>query len=244
MRMTLLGHSTFFVELDGRRILTDPWLTEPLYWGRLRHADPFCAPHEVLPLDLIVISHGHQDHCDLNTLAAFPKSIPVVIYAKHAARVRKCGFKNILPVEAGDHVEPCGIRVSALPGRHLGGTVTYMISGETQKFFFAGDSLFPEALKAALRKTSPDVAVVPVSGGGLGPFKFHMSIKDAAQLVTEATPKFVVPSHYQFQLQLTPKWMAGMLQRPDGLSEFRQALLDEGGAAELKILRVSEAWDV
>ncbi len=241
MQMTMLGHSTFLIELDGQRILTDPWLTEPLYWGRLRHKYSTCTPKEVLPLDLVVISHGHQDHCDLNTLGLFPKTLPVVIFAKHAARVRRAGFKNIIPVEAGDRVELSGIRVEALPGRHIGGTVTYMISGETRKLFFSGDSLFPKTLKAALRETAPNVAVVPISGGGLGPFKFHMSLKEAAQLVTIAKARSVVPSHYHFQL--APKWLADLFQRADCLNEFKQALADEGGEARLKVLQVSESWN-
>ena len=37
MKITLISHCCTLLELGGKHILTDPWMTEPLYWGRLYH---------------------------------------------------------------------------------------------------------------------------------------------------------------------------------------------------------------
>ena len=31
MKITMISHSCLLIELGGKRILTDPWMTEPLY---------------------------------------------------------------------------------------------------------------------------------------------------------------------------------------------------------------------
>ena len=55
LAITWLGHSTFVVRTPGGvRILFDPWLT-----GNPSCPDAFKRPPAV---DLILVSHGHEDH--------------------------------------------------------------------------------------------------------------------------------------------------------------------------------------
>ncbi|MBS0480718.1 MAG: MBL fold metallo-hydrolase [Proteobacteria bacterium] len=69
-----LEHSTFYMQLGGRRILVDPVLSD--------HASPFSfmyrafngtipkRPQDIPDLDAIVISHDHWDHLDYPTMRA------------------------------------------------------------------------------------------------------------------------------------------------------------------------------
>ncbi len=52
-KITWLGHATFLLENNGKKILIDPWLV----------GNPSCpaAYHDIAP-DLVVITHGHGDH--------------------------------------------------------------------------------------------------------------------------------------------------------------------------------------
>lgn len=52
-KLTWLGHATFLIENDGKKILIDPWL----------NGNPSCpeAYHSLKP-DLVLITHGHGDH--------------------------------------------------------------------------------------------------------------------------------------------------------------------------------------
>ena len=63
-----IGHATVLLELDGARILTDPFLRERL--GPLERHGPTPDPASIGPVDVVLISHGHPDHYDRRSLAA------------------------------------------------------------------------------------------------------------------------------------------------------------------------------
>ncbi|HSR34431.1 MAG TPA: MBL fold metallo-hydrolase [Anaerolineae bacterium] len=67
MRITLMGHMTVRIELDGMVLLTDPWFG-PHRWLEERLAPrtvPLAAvPDELVPLDAMLVSHNHVDHLD------------------------------------------------------------------------------------------------------------------------------------------------------------------------------------
>src|SRR4051794_41918344 len=52
-RIQWLGHSCLLIESDGRRVLIDPFLT-----GNPKAA----ARADEVSADLILVSHGHEDH--------------------------------------------------------------------------------------------------------------------------------------------------------------------------------------
>ena len=62
-RITFVGHATVAVELDGTRLLTDPFLRSRL--GPLRRHGPPVAQAALESLDAVLISHLHRDHADL-----------------------------------------------------------------------------------------------------------------------------------------------------------------------------------
>jgi len=55
LSFTWLGHATFlFTSPSGKRILVDPWLA----------TNPSCpeSSKKVTELDLLLVTHGHDDH--------------------------------------------------------------------------------------------------------------------------------------------------------------------------------------
>ena len=109
-RVTLLGHSSLLIQSERGAVLVDPIL---------RRA--FDAPAEAfdaigLPLDAIVCSHAHWDHCDLQTLLWVDKRTPILV-PRHrrstafnppmATALARLGFRDVREV---DHWEP--VRVS------------------------------------------------------------------------------------------------------------------------------------
>ncbi len=75
LRITLIGHSSLIIEIDGTRILTDPVWSERvsfLSWmGPKRFFEPPLALDELPPLDAVLISHDHYDHLDKDTIKFF-----------------------------------------------------------------------------------------------------------------------------------------------------------------------------
>ena len=242
MKIKMISHSTLLIELDHKKILTDPWLIDPLYFGRLRHNSPIPAPEEILPVDILLISHGHQDHCDAATLAHIPKNIPVIIFAKHAKIVKKLGFDNLHPVKSGDELHIHGIKFKVMPGQHPGGIVTFLISGAQDSVFFGGDSVLSKDLETAAKEQKPDAAILPISGGGFGPLKFHAGPQDAALLAKTLQTKMVIPSHYHFTTG-SDFIDRVMLFKPNCLEDFKKAMQETAPEIEFKVLDVAEVWE-
>lgn len=70
--VTLVGHSTFLLQLSGLNILTDPIFSPcagPFFWAGPRRVRPPALRLGQLPrIDLVLVSHNHYDHLDLPTL--------------------------------------------------------------------------------------------------------------------------------------------------------------------------------
>src|SRR6185312_12890226 len=81
LRITWVGHSSLLIEIDGKRILTDPVWSDRVsfssFFGPKRFFQPPLTLDELPPLDAIIISHDHYDHLDKNTIKYFAgKTVP------------------------------------------------------------------------------------------------------------------------------------------------------------------------
>ena len=74
-----LGHATVLIELAGRRILTDPVLTDRVAFIRRTVASP--DPDHQQAIDLVLISHGHLDHLHRASLEAVGRDVPTIVPA-------------------------------------------------------------------------------------------------------------------------------------------------------------------
>ena len=80
LRATWLGHSTVLIEIEGKRILTDP------VWGQRASPSRLVGPRRfqpvpvalrsLPPLDAVIVSHDHYDHLDYPTIRELAK-LPV-----------------------------------------------------------------------------------------------------------------------------------------------------------------------
>ncbi len=72
LRVTFVNHATVLLQFDGINVLTDPiWSarSSPFTWiGPKRVRPPGIRFEDLPPIDLVVVSHDHYDHCDLPTL--------------------------------------------------------------------------------------------------------------------------------------------------------------------------------
>jgi N-acyl-phosphatidylethanolamine-hydrolysing phospholipase D len=71
---TLIGHSTVLLQYQGMNILTDPMFSErPSFSQRLgpkRYTPPALTIDQLPNIDIIVISHNHYDHLDVDSVKA------------------------------------------------------------------------------------------------------------------------------------------------------------------------------
>ena len=78
MTATWLGHATVYIEMDGKRILPDPMLSDLAFPIKLiapKRYNPFPLSVEALPpIDIVTISHDHFDHLDMKTVKVLATS--------------------------------------------------------------------------------------------------------------------------------------------------------------------------
>ncbi|MEC3860471.1 MBL fold metallo-hydrolase [Mesobacterium sp. TK19101] len=72
LTVTMVGHATLLVQIEGLNILTDPFWSDrasPVrFAGPKRVTAPGIAFADLPPVDLVLLSHCHYDHMDLATL--------------------------------------------------------------------------------------------------------------------------------------------------------------------------------
>jgi len=72
LRVCFVGHSTMLIQTQGVNILTDPtWSNRASpfkHFGPSRCSSPGVRFEDLPPIDLILISHNHYDHLDIDTI--------------------------------------------------------------------------------------------------------------------------------------------------------------------------------
>lgn len=101
MKVTHIAHACMLIETLGIRLLTDPWLEGPTFFGSWwQFPPPKLTVSDIGPVDCIYISHSHRDHQHEPTLRLFDKNTPILIpYLSDQEQHRELqamGFKNII----------------------------------------------------------------------------------------------------------------------------------------------------
>lgn len=111
-RVTGLGHAGLRIDVRDHdlRILADPWFShDGAFLGSWfpfpdnAHLD---GP-DLLAADVVVVSHEHLDHLDLDLVAALPPEVPVVVPRYPSSiverRIRAAGHDRVVVLDAWEH---------------------------------------------------------------------------------------------------------------------------------------------
>ncbi len=195
-----LGHASLLMRFrGGPTVAVDPYLTDAAAaaWPRMRRRFPPPFPPAALDADLVLVTHTHADHLDLETL----RPSPAFARARFAGPGSVCAALAALGVpadrltrlEAGERWEGLGIAVTATRAWHspdvpdaVGFSIAPVDGGP--RVLVTGDTVFHEGLHPSER---PDVLVLPINGK-LG----NMGVEGAARLAVELQPRWAVPAHY------------------------------------------------
>ena len=195
-RLQWLGHSTLWIESDGKRILIDPFLTG-------NPAAPISA--DQLKPDAILISHGHDDH--LGDTVALAKRTKAAIVCNYEIGVwlQSQGLTNVHGCQHGGTARlfDGSVRVKLTIAFH-GSTLPdgkggLMYGGNPCGFLitFADGTTLYDAADTALfgdmtliGEDGLDLACVPIGD------TFTMGPDDALRAVKWLKPRKVLPIHY------------------------------------------------
>lgn len=181
LRATWLGHSTVLLELDGKRVLTDPVWSDrisPFGVAAPRRFQPVPIPVTALPpLDAIVISHDHFDHLDRGTIAALAdRPTPFVVPLGLGMYLEAWGIPpaRVIELDWWESTELAGLRLTATPSQHFSGRVgnrnktlwaSFVIETERRRVFFSGDTALTPEFDEVRAKFAPfDLVMLEVGG--------------------------------------------------------------------------------
>ena len=79
MKITYISHASLLIEVNGIKILTDPWIAGPAYCEQWYvFPPPIDGYNELLhDIDFVLLSHGHEDHTHHETLKLINKSAQI-----------------------------------------------------------------------------------------------------------------------------------------------------------------------
>jgi len=202
--LTYLGHSAFHVQYNGRGIVIDPWITNPL--------SPFSSVDEFLKsynVDLVVITHAHEDH--IGDASNIMRKTGAKFFAIHEIFVElsKEGFEGVGgniggPADLSDVVP--GLKIAMTPATHSSydkgvATGVILFFEDEAAIYHAGDTgLFAE-MQFIGELYAPKVALLPIGG------HYTMDIRQASYAVKLLRPEIVIPMHYNTfpQIKASPE---------------------------------------
>ena len=175
------GHSSYFIQLDGKRILVDP-----VFCG---HASPFSfmvkafegtdvyTADDMPEIDYLFISHDHWDHLDYETLKKLkPKIKKVVCGLGTGGHLERWGYDSAIIYEKDWHeslVLDEGFMLHITPASHSAGRgvtmnktlwVSFVLKSPTMTLFLGGDSGYCTHFKAIGEQFGPFDLIILENG--------------------------------------------------------------------------------
>ena len=194
MRVTYFGQACTFIEIAGKKILTDPWLTEGAYLGTWFHthllADAGVTP-ERFPkdIDYLFLSHEHQDHVDPASLKHLPSNIPVLICKFVTPRFRGylegLGLRNILEVPSGQKLDLSdGVNITILRTAEYTNDSALLVEGDGCRLLNETDCKLSYVDLERLGQQGIDIGFFMFSGANWYPMMFDYPDNAQIELVT------------------------------------------------------------
>src|SRR6202453_2891266 len=217
-----IGHSSFLIQIGGRKLLIDPVFAERLIaLRRLRR--PGVRIKDLPPIDVVLLSHAHMDHLNRpslrrivahNNKLAGKAPIAVVPWGVEDL-VSDLGFARVVTLEWWQTKSIDSLEVTMTPCKHWGarlfkdthrGFGGYVIRGGGHTLYHSGDTAYFDGFAKIGQRLKPEIALLPI--GAYRPDSYrgvHTSPEDALQAFLDLGARRMIPMHYgTFRLSQEP----------------------------------------
>ena len=169
-----LGHAGFAINVQDKTIVIDPFQIK-----------------EIVPADIILITHSHYDHCSIEDIDKIKKPDTVIVTEAESAKKVSGDVRVVKP---GDKINVSGVQIEAVEAYNTNkafhpktsGWLGFIISVDGIRIYHAGDTdLIPEMDKFAV-----DIALLPVSG------TYVMTAEEAVEAAKRLKPEIAIPMHF------------------------------------------------
>lgn len=214
--VTFVNHATFLIQVSGLSILTDPiWSkrASPLRWlGPPRVREPGVGFADLPEIHLVLLSHNHYDHLDIETLKSIGRQFdPVVLVASGDKQlVESTGLNKVHELDWWEEIQVRpGFKITFTPAQHFSGRTLfdrqkslwggYLIQNGHQRIYFGGDSGYSNHFSEIKRKLGPpDIAILGI--GAYEPRWFmkpvHMNPEEAIRAHIDLGAKQSIGMHF------------------------------------------------
>jgi L-ascorbate metabolism protein UlaG (beta-lactamase superfamily) len=172
------GHSSYFIQIDGKRILVDPVLSgyaSPFSFSvkAFKGTDRYTV-EDIPEIDYLFISHDHWDHLDYETIMKLKPRIGKVICGLGVGEdFEYWGFdkKSIIEMDWNEQIVPDnGFVINSIQARHFSGRgfkrnqtlwLAYVLQTPSMKIFIGGDGGYDAHFAVTGKKFGPfDLAIL------------------------------------------------------------------------------------
>ena len=227
-----LGQNGFIIkDNNGTLICIDPYLSnfceetrnhKKIKFKLDRQLPIFIEPED-LDVDIILITHSHDDHADPYTLPKV-KNDPLFVGPWEAIqKLKSFGIdeKNCKLIHPAQEIEVQGINIFgtfSLPTdlsdlNHIGFVIKFK---NDITFYNSGDTSYTNLLGYA-GKFNPDIATLCINGG-----YNNLDVMEAVRITNLIKPKVIIPCHYDMMINNTgnPLVFESFLNLENSQSEF------------------------
>lgn len=173
MKITFYGHASLGIEVNGKHILVDPYIS----------ANPQASHIDVqsLKADFILLTHAHGDHIlDVEAIAKRTHAV-IVSNAEIAGYYADKGFSSHPMNHGGSWNFDFGkvkyvsaVHSSSFPdGSNGGNPGGFVIESEHKNIYISGDTALTMDMKLIPMRTKLDLAIFPIGDN------FTMDVEDA-----------------------------------------------------------------
>ncbi|HEY0274131.1 MAG TPA: metal-dependent hydrolase [Chitinophaga sp.] len=191
MKFTYYGHSSFAIEVKGKKIVFDPFISHN---ELAKNVDI-----NTIEADYIFVSHGHEDHvADLISLAK-RTGATVVASFEVAMWAAEQGVEKYHPMNTGGKwnfdfgAVKCVVahHSSGLPdGAYGGNPLGFVFTTDEGNFYFAGDTALTFDMELIPRFATLNFAILPIGDN------FTMGIEDAVIAAEFIQCQKIIGVHY------------------------------------------------
>ena len=207
------GHSSYFMQVDGKRILVDPVLSgaaSPVaFTTRAFEGSDIYTPEEFPEIDYLFISHDHWDHLDHKTIVKLrPRIRKIICGLGTGEHFEHWGFQtnNIIEADWKERlILEDDFEVHTIPSRHFSGRgfkrnkalwLSFVLQTPSFKLFLGGDSGYDTHFLDAGKKHGPFDLAILENGQYDKNWKYiHMKPEEVLMAAKDLGAKQLFPVH-------------------------------------------------